>query len=131
MLNRRSFLGQVIGRVPFVARLPREEVPLKLKIPEFRLLIKEDISKYVIHGAPIIDIQTPEVGKWIFKAAPIDMTSYGRYYLMNREGKVLRQLKFNWELNVVSGDQLRVTIPIEMPFATNTDFEWNLNRLAY
>lgn len=120
MLQRRSFLGSIIGSFMsgnFFARLDTEPFQFEeIKKYPYRLLFREANSCKVFQATPIVDIlpcSNPEYDAWDFIAGTFDCTTtlaVQGVILIDNRGHVIGENNFHYShICTTNGDKLKIT----------------------
>jgi hypothetical protein len=111
-MNRRDFLGSVIGAVaasPFLALLDTD--PWQRVILPYRMLFRDSISGFTIQAPGIAEIRRELSSKYVCIAEPLNVTrsmSIDRAILLTEKGTVICESKHS-AAHMCAGDVYKVT----------------------
>ncbi len=110
-MNRRGFLGSVIGSVfslPFFARLETEEWQ-RVVLP-YRMLFRDSQTGFTIQAPGVAKILT-SVNSCTWVAEPLYATTFmivDRTVLLTEQGRVIKESVFHDRVYMCNGDTLNV-----------------------
>ena len=131
MINRRSFLGSVIGLCAgydFFAKTISEPIQVipDLKIVEkYQLLFKDLESGYTVRAPGIKDIDSV-LEHWKIIAHGLDITkkmTLNHCILVDKNSSVLRVTQFDCPVHVLPGDKFYATMYLDAAGSKTNDLE--------
>lgn len=115
-MNRRSFLGSVIGAIPIPFLALTDSKPWQEVLLPYRMMMRVNGIWIQSPGVRTLTEETTQEGKrYVFRATDLEAKvpmSIDAVRLSTEKGKTLSEIKYSEVYNLISGDTLKTTISL-------------------